>query len=586
MKKTKIVCTVGPTSSDRKTFKTLVEEGLDVARFNFSHGDHQQHKEIMEMVRSVREELGKPVAILMDTKGPEIRLGKVKENIELKRGSSFILTPDEVLGDEQKVQITYEDLYKCVELNDKILIDDGMVGLRVTGIEGKDICTRVEYGGAISTKKGVNAPGVRVDLPAVTDKDYEDIVFGVEQGIDFLAASFIRRASDVLEIRKILEKHGGANIQIISKIENQEGYNNLDEILQVSDGIMVARGDLGVEIPIEEVPIAQKIMIKKCNQMGKPVITATQMLDSMMRNPFPTRAEATDVANAIFDGTDAIMLSGETAAGKYPVQAVRTMATIAKRAESSISSSLKRIKQVDGKHHLHDKVTFAVSTATVETAHQLDAKAIALVTTTGFTAQRVAMHRPEAYIIAITPTEEICRRMSLVRGVYSTSINKEIKDEVIFEEIEDCAKKTGLVTDGDLIVITAGVPSGVSGTTNLMKVRVIGSFVYKGLGAGSGKKTAKLWCVASLDDLKEKVKEGDIVYSNVLDESYEPYLSKVGAIISQNTGYTSFEATYGRTHKVPVVVGIKDPENHLTDNIEVTVNSELGLVHNMPQELA
>ena len=374
MRKTKIVCTIGPSSESLENIKKLIMAGMNVARLNFSHGDFEEHGNRIKNIRQASAELGKSIAILLDTKGPEIRTGKLKEEpIELVQDEFITLTTEEILGDKNRISITYKDLPGDVEVGSTILIDDGLIGLTVVDIQGTEIKCRIVNGGTIKSKKGVNVPGVNISLPGITEKDANDIKFGIEQGIDFIAASFVRKASDVLEIRQLLEQHNATHIQIISKIENQQGVDNLDEILEVSDGLMVARGDLGVEIPAEDVPLVQKRMIEKCNRVGKPVITATQMLDSMQRNPRPTRAEASDVANAIFDGTDAIMLSGETAAGKYPVESVLTMSRIAEKAESALEYREIFVKQSNAQQ---TTVTEAISQAVANSALELNAKAI------------------------------------------------------------------------------------------------------------------------------------------------------------------------------------------------------------------
>lgn len=469
-KRTKIVCTLGPASDKEEVLTELVKNGLNVCRFNFSHGSHEEHKGRMDIVKKVRENLGQPVAILLDTKGPEIRTGSFSlPEVLLEEGQEFTITMKDVLGTKEICTVSYKGLASDVVAGDTILIDDGLVGLKVKEVKGDDIHCIVENSGIVKNHKGVNVPGVKINLPALTEKDISDIEFGISQGIDFIAASFVRKASDVLAIREVLAKNNAEHIEIISKIENQEGIDNIDEIIEVSDGIMVARGDLGVEIPTEEVPIAQKMMIEKCNKVGKPVITATQMLDSMMRNPRPTRAEVTDVANAIYDGTDAIMLSGETAAGKYPVEAVRTMAAIAKRTEQSLDHSV-----ILKRKTLHQcSVTNAISMATCTTAMSLNAAAIVTFTSSGYTAKMVSRFRPEAPIIATTQDEGVMRRLALCWGVYpvKTSGVGNI-DEMIGKSI-DSAKEQDFVADGDLVVITAGAPIGVKGTTNLIKVHTI-----------------------------------------------------------------------------------------------------------------
>ena len=469
-KKTKIVCTLGPASQNEETLTSLINNGLNVCRFNFSHGSHEEHKERIDMVKKVRNELRKPVAILLDTKGPEIRTGNFEDpEVFLEEGSKFIITMADVVGTKDICTVSYKGLAEDVVEGNLILIDDGLVALRVENIIDEEIHCIVENSGIVKNHKGVNVPGVKINLPALTSKDIADIEFGISQGIDFIAASFVRKASDVLAIREVLENNNATDIQIISKIENQEGIDNIDSILQVSDGIMVARGDLGVEIPTEEMPIVQKQMIKKCNELGKPVITATQMLDSMIRNPRPTRAEVTDVANAIYDGTDAIMLSGETAAGKYPVEAVKIMATIAKRTEETVDYN----KNLRSKALTSTNVTDAISYATCTTAINLDAKAILTSTSSGDTARMVSKFRPSCPIVATTSNERVMRQLSLTWGVLPTlSTDGTTTDEVIANSM-NAAKENNFVAENDLVVITAGVPVATSGTTNLVKVETI-----------------------------------------------------------------------------------------------------------------
>lgn len=463
IKKTKIVCTLGPVSENEETLRELIKNGLNVCRLNFSHGSHEEHKGRMDLVKKLREELNMPTAILLDTKGPEIRTGKFDApEVLLEEGQTFTITMKDVMGNKEMCTVSYKGLANDVKTGDTILIDDGLVGLTVKEVNGDDIVCEVQNSGIVKNHKGVNVPGVKVNLPAITEKDRSDIEFGIEQGIDFIAASFVRKVSDVLAIREILEENNATHIKIISKIENQEGVDNLDEIIEVSDGIMVARGDLGVEIPTEEIPVVQKLMIKKCNEAGKPVITATQMLDSMIRNPRPTRAEVTDVANAIYDGTDAIMLSGETAAGKYPVEAVKTMATIAKRAEETMRNRRTKINK-------SKNVTDAISYATCTTAMDLDARAILSSTASGHTARMVSKFRPDCPIIATTSDESVRRQLSLTWGVLPVMRNKSANtDQVIVNSIE-AAKTAEYVNENDIVVITAGG----SETTNLIKVETV-----------------------------------------------------------------------------------------------------------------
>ena len=463
IKKTKIVCTLGPASENEETLRELIKNGLNVCRLNFSHGSHEEHKGRMDLVKKLREELNMPTAILLDTKGPEIRTGKFDvPEVFLEEGQTFTITMKDVIGDKERCTVSYKGLANDVKPGDTILIDDGLVGLTVKEVNNDDIVCEVQNSGIVKNHKGVNVPGVKVNLPAITEKDRSDIEFGIEQGIDFIAASFVRKVSDVLAIREILEENNAEHIKIISKIENQEGVENLDEIIEVSDGIMVARGDLGVEIPTEEIPVVQKLMIKKCNEAGKPVITATQMLDSMIRNPRPTRAEVTDVANAIYDGTDAIMLSGETAAGKYPVEAVKTMATIAKRAEETMRNRRDKINK-------SKNVTDAISYATCTTAMDLEAKAILSSTASGHTARMVSKFRPDCPIVATTSNESVRRQLALTCGVLPLMREKSANiDQVIVNSIE-AAKTSNYVSKDDVVVITAGGGE----TTNLIKVETV-----------------------------------------------------------------------------------------------------------------
>ena len=470
IKRTKIVCTLGPASESKEVLRELIKSGLNVCRMNFSHGSHEEHKGRMDLVKKIREELGKPTAILLDTKGPEIRTGQFDSpEVLLEEGQTFTITMKDVMGNKEMCTVSYKGLADDVKPGNTILIDDGLVGLTVKEVNGDDIVCEVQNSGIVKNHKGVNVPGVKVNLPAITEKDRRDIEFGIEQGIDFIAASFVRKVSDVLAIREILEENNATDIKIISKIENQEGVDNLDEIIAISDGIMVARGDLGVEIPTEEIPVVQKLMIKKCNEAGKPVITATQMLDSMIRNPRPTRAEVTDVANAIYDGTDAIMLSGETAAGKYPVEAVKTMAQIAKRTEETIDYN----KALRNKMSLASNVTDAISYATCTTAMDLKAKAILSSTSSGHTARMVSKFRPDCPIVATTSNDRVMRQLSLTWGVLPIKREKSTTTDQIISNSIEATKAADYVNSEDLVVVTAGVASGISGTTNLIKVEIV-----------------------------------------------------------------------------------------------------------------
>ena len=475
MKKTKVVCTMGPNTNDRELMRKLIQNGMDVARFNFSHGDHEEQKGRMDMLKELREEEHATTAILLDTKGPEIRTGVLKDGkkIKLETGNTFTLTTEDIVGDENKVSITYKGLAEDVSEGKVILIDDGLIGLEVKKIKGQDIICKVVNGGVLGNKKGVNLPGVEVNMPFISPKDHDDILFGIKEGYDFIAASFTRTAADVKEIRDILEKNGGQEIKIIAKIENQQGVDNIDSIIEAADGIMIARGDMGVEIPLEDVPVIQKDIIAKVYTAGKQVITATQMLDSMIKNPRPTRAETTDVANAIYQGTSAIMLSGETAAGKYPVEALKTMVKIAVRTEADIDFNQQF--SVRTKEHATN-VTTAISHATCMTAIDLNAKAIIAVTRSGNTARMVSKYRPGCPIIACTPNERIWRQLNLVWGVTPLLTKEEYSMEILLLHATEAAEESGYVKEGDVVVLTVGVPLGRSGNTNLLKATVVGEY--------------------------------------------------------------------------------------------------------------
>ncbi|MCM1193370.1 MAG: pyruvate kinase [Acetatifactor muris] len=467
MRKTKIVCTIGPACESEERLRELMLAGMDVARFNFSHGTHQEQEEKFRRVRKVREELGIPVATLLDTKGPEIRLRDFEGGrAELLTGSRFVLTTDEISGTAQKAAISYKNLKNDISAGTTILIDDGLIELKVEEISGEEIICTVINGGFVSNHKGVNVPGAVLSMPYISQVDREDILFGIEMGYEFIAASFARSKEDILELRKILEDHG-SDMKIIAKIENMQGIRNLEEILEVSDGVMVARGDMGVEIPMEEVPVLQKKMIKLANAQGKHVITATQMLESMIRNPRPTRAEATDIANAIYDGTTAIMLSGESAAGKYPVEAVKTMAKIAECAEKDIDYRSRMRRAGNGGK---TEITDAIAYATCSAAMDLEAAAIITVTMSGYTAEAIARFKPGCPVIGCTVNERVCKQLNLLWGVHPLLIERENSTDELFACAVAEAKKAGYVKNGDVVVITAGVPLGVAGTTNMIHV--------------------------------------------------------------------------------------------------------------------
>lgn len=577
MRKTKIVCTIGPASESPEVLRKLIEAGMNVARLNFSHGDFEEHGNRIRNIRQAAAELGRHTAILLDTKGPEIRVGVLKEEpIELVQGDTIVLTTEEILGDKDRISVTYANLPNDVEPGSTLLIDDGLIGLTVTEVRGNDIVCRINNGGTLKSKKSVNAPGVKISLPGITEKDRADILFGIEQGIDFIAASFVRKAQDVLEIRELLEEHNATHIQIIAKIENQEGVDNLDEILQVADGLMVARGDLGVEIPSEQVPLVQKEMIRKCNLAGKPVITATQMLDSMQRNPRPTRAEASDVANAILDGTDAIMLSGETAAGKYPVESVETMARIAVSTESAMEHKDLLLKQSLAQQ---TSITEAISQAVANSALDLDAQAILTATESGFTARMVSKYRPKAPIIAVTPNEHVMRRLSLVWGVVPVKGEMVSSTDDMFEMAVNAAVSEGHVSLGDLVVITAGVPVSRSGTTNLIKIQHVGEIIAKGQGIGNLRAGGRVVAVQSPDEALEKMAPGCVLIAPATDKSYMPAIRQASALITETGGITSHAAIVGLELGIPVIVGVENAVETLRGYHDVSVNAELGVIY-------
>lgn len=472
MRKTKIVCTLGPSTDDEKVLEQLMKAGMNVARCNFSHGSHEEHKERMDKVKKIREKCDRPVALLLDTKGPEIRTGNFKDGkVKVKTGQTFTLVADNnILGTEEKTGITFPDLYKDVTPGAVIMIDDGLIEMEVVKIEGTDIVCNVKNDGVISNHKGVNVPDVHISMPYMSEQDKSDILFGIKEDVDYIAASFTRTADDVKELRKFLDDNGGKNINIIAKIENSEGIINVDGIIEEADAVMVARGDMGVELPEEEVPIIQKMIIKKVYEAGKQVIIATQMLESMINNPRPTRAETADVANAIYDGTSAIMLSGETAAGKFPVEAVATMARIAERTEMDVNY---KQRFFDNHNNHRSDITEAVCHATCMTAYDLDAKSILTVTKSGRSAKMISKYRPDCMIIAGSTEEKVVRQLNMSWGVSPVLIKEKKHVLELFDYAVEVAKEKGLVETDDIVVITSGVPLGKSGTTNMIKVHTV-----------------------------------------------------------------------------------------------------------------
>ncbi|MFD1206947.1 MULTISPECIES: pyruvate kinase [Sporosarcina] len=580
MRKTKIVCTIGPASESPEVLEQLMEAGMNVARLNFSHGSHEEHRARIKAIREASKRTGKVVGILLDTKGPEIRTHSMKNGqVELITGKEIDISMQEVEGDEHVFSVTYSKLIEDVDKGSVILLDDGLIQLEVTGKDEEKglIHTIVVNSGVLKNKKGVNVPGVSVQLPGITEKDKEDILFGIEEEVDFIAASFVRRASDVMEIRELLEKNNCRQIHIIPKIENREGVDNLDEILNVSDGLMVARGDLGVEIPAEEVPLVQKQMIEKCNQVGKPVITATQMLDSMQRNPRPTRAEASDVANAILDGSDAIMLSGETAAGLYPVESVRTMDRIALATEGavdyrSVVSTRRREK--------HGNMTEAIGQAAAYTAINLKVKAVLAPTESGHTAKMIAKYRPGCPIIAITSSEVCSRKLSLVWGIYPI-LGERVSsiDEILQESVEESVKHQ-YVTHGDVVIITAGVPVGEAGTTNLMKIHVIGDMLARGQGIGKTVSYGRAVIVPNPQNIDPSAAEGNIIVTKASDRDMMPAIERCAGLITEEGGLTSHAAVVGLSLGIPVIVGVENATKVISNGAEITMDAESGVIYN------
>ncbi|MDO0956375.1 pyruvate kinase [Mammaliicoccus sciuri] len=572
MRKTKIVCTIGPASESEEMLEKLMLAGMNVARLNFSHGSHEEHKGRIDTIRKVSSKLNKNIGILLDTKGPEIRTHNMKDGlIELTKGSEVTVKTTEVEGTPEAFSVTYEKLAEDVEVGSTILLDDGLIELTVKSVDiakGEVHCD-VQNTGELKNKKGVNLPGVKVNLPGITDKDASDIRFGIEEGVDFIAASFVRRPSDVLDIRAILEEKENNVIKIIPKIENEEGIENIDEILQVSDGLMVARGDMGVEILPEAVPMVQKQLIQKCNKLGKPVITATQMLDSMQRNPRCTRAEASDVANAIYDGTDAVMLSGETAAGLYPEEAVRTMQNIAVAAEEA--QDYKKLLS-DRSKMIDTNLVNAIGVSVAHTALNLNVESIVAATESGATAQTISKYRPHSHIIAVTPNETTARHMTLVWGVLPVvKKGKQTTDELLNNAVST-AVNTGLVDNGDLIIITAGVPTGETGTTNLMKIHLVGDELAKGQGIGHHSTVGKAVVANTADDLKGKDLSESIVVTQSTDADMVPYLENAKGIVTEEGGLTSHAAVVGLNLGVATIVGVEGAREKIADGTLITLD--------------
>lgn len=578
-KRTKIVCTIGPASESVETLEQLIRSGMNVARLNFSHGDHEEHLARLKNIRQAAENTGQRVGILLDTKGPEIRTHNMKnhEAVLLEKGSEVRVSMTEVEGDASKFSVTYTDLINDVAEDSHILIDDGLVDLRVTAIDkaNGEIVTVVENSGIIKDKKGVNVPGVSVQLPGITEKDANDIRFGLENDIDYIAASFVRKPSDVLEIREILEETGNETVQIIPKIENQEGVDNLDDILSVSDGLMVARGDLGVEIPTESVPAVQKDMIHKCNQLGKPVITATQMLDSMQRNPRPTRAEASDVANAIYDGTDAIMLSGETAAGDYPVEAVQTMYRIALSTEAQLTGQDSLVLKQNSKHDMAE----AISQSVAHTARNLNINTIVAATESGHTAKMISKYRPNATILAATFSESQANKLVLAWGVEPYVMDKPESTDEMMAKAAEIAVESGYAQVGDLILISAGVPVGERGTTNIMKIQLIGEKIVRGQGIGQKSVIGHAVLAEDAASAKREVLGNSILVVKSTDADYNDAIKRAAAVVVEQGGLTSHAAVVAVDSQIPVIVGAENATSLIENGQLITVDTRRGIVY-------
>ena len=568
LKKTKIVCTLGPSSNTPEIIEKMIKAGMNVARFNFSHGSHEEHKQRIDMVRAASQKLGIPVALLLDTKGPEIRLGKFKNgSIMMEAGKDFTLTARDIEGDETIASMNYKELPQDVKAGDHILLSDGLVNLEVVSVEGEDIHTKILNSGKMSDRKRVAVPGIAINLPAVSETDADDIEFGCRMNMDWIAASFIQRGKDVLTIRKILEKHD-SHMKIISKIECQAAVNNIDDIIKMSDGIMVARGDLGVEVPM-----LQKVLIHKCQAAGKPVITATQMLESMCNNPRPTRAETSDVANAILDGTDAIMLSGETAGGLYPVEAVETMARVATFTESNFTP--KSYEDVDAES---TTTTESIGKAVVKIAKDLHAAAIIASTERGGTAQMISKFRPACPIVAVSPHEAIVRRLQLNWGVQAVT-GKEANDtDAVVDNAIFAALDNDLIKAGDLVVLTAGVPVAKAGSTNMIRVQVVGDVLLRGTGIGRNSAIGKVCVAQSKEDLEKNFSDGCILVLRSARADFVDYMKRASAIVSEEVGLTSESAIVAITLGIPTVVGAAHAVDTLENGEIVTVDASRGTI--------
>ena len=583
MRKTKIICTLGPSTDKDGVLRELVANGMNVARFNFSHGSYEEHKGRLDNLKAIRAELGKPVAALLDTKGPEIRLKEFKNGVEmLEAGQTFTLTTREVEGTKEICSITYKDLPHDVHEGGTIMLDDGLIMLRIEKVTDTDITCTVLNSGKIKTKKGVNVPGVHLSMPYLSQKDREDIIFGIQNGFDFIAASFVRTAQDVYDIRNLLNEYD-SNIRIIAKIENREGVNNIDSILSAADAVMVARGDLGVEIDFTELPGIQKSVIDRSFSFGKPIVTATQMLDSMMVNPRPTRAEISDVANAIYDGTSAIMLSGETAAGAYPVEALKTMSAIAERTENEPHYRDERFKDAA---HGQISVSDATAHAACLTARDVNAAAIVTVSESGNTARLLSKYRPTQPIIACVMNEQVQRQLSLSWGITTLLMGPAKSTDELIEMSTALAQKNGYLHNGELAVVTAGVPVGVSGTTNMIKIHMVGNCLSTGVGVGRENAdltsaSGKACVCRTLDEVRAKFKPGMVlVVPSTTNEMLE-YVRDAAALVVEEAGLNSHAAIAGKALLKPTIVGALGACSHIRDGLDIAVDCAHGSVQRL-----
>lgn len=574
MTRSKIVCTIGPACWSEEILEQLISKAMDVARLNFSHGTHESHKEIYDRIRRISEKMGVPIAIMQDLCGPKIRLGEIAGGaVVLKEGDKVVLIGEEIQGDSKRFHVSYSRLAQDLKPGEEVLIDDGLIHLEVEEIRGNDVICNVLVGGEVSSNKGVNLPHSKLKVSALTEKDIEDVKFGIELGVDFIALSFVREAEDINQLRRIIED-SKKFIPIIAKIEKREAVNNLDEILTASDGAMVARGDLGIEIPIEEVPHIQKKIIRKCNALSKPVITATQMLDSMIRNPLPTRAEASDIANAILDGTDAVMLSGETATGKYPVKALETMDRIAQNTENFMNGKPR------GDLFTRHDVVDAITLATCNIADELNAKAIVVLTDSGRTARLASRYKPNRPILAVTYNVDTMRRLNLSWGVIPLLVEVTADTDKMLENASNAVLQSGVVNPGELVVSTAGIPAMVKGSTNMIKVDVLGHVFLRGTGAGKKTKiTGKICIAATSEEAIKKVEPGDILITKRIEECYIPIANRLGGIVAEYGAAGSYADFFCERFQIPGILGVPGAMETFYSGRIVNLDTERGIIY-------